>query len=260
QSKGLITEAVIVFQDITALKQLEQQKNEFFAVASHELRTPLTIIMGLAEILQMQGTNGASAKQQYAITSLTRECEHLAGLIHEMLDTSRLNHTPLKMQKSYQDLLAPLRQIVSKHAYTARTHRLHLTMEELEPADLLMGWFDLPRIEQAVGNLLTNAVKYSSADSEIEVVVHPYRDARGAVQNVLIQVKDQGVGIAAADLPHIFERFYRAATLDRSISGFGIGLYLTRAVVQGHGGRIWVESTEGQGSTFFVVFPLGETR
>ncbi len=77
------------------------------------------------------------------------------------------------------------------------------------------------------------------------------------MQEVLIWVKDQGIGIAAADLPHVFDRFYRADDIDRSISGFGIGLYLTKELVQDHGGRIWVESTKGQGSTFFVALPLG---
>src|SRR5207245_8236514 len=122
----------------------------------------------------------------------------------------------------------------------------------------LMGWFDLPRTEQVVRNLLSNAIKYSPAGGEIELGVRPRRDAHGTAQEVLIWVKDQGIGIAAHDLPHLFERFYRAVTLDRSISGFGIGLYLTKELVQGHGGRIWVESTKGQGSTFFLALPLGD--
>ena len=138
-------------------------------------------------------------------------------------------------------------------------HRLYLTLEELEPVDCLMGWFDLLRIEQVIRNLLSNAMKYSPSASEIEVGVRPRRDAQGREQEVMIWVKDQGMGINALDMPHIFECFYRAATFDRSsISGFGIGLYLTRQLVQAHGARIWAESTRGQGSTFYVVLPLGK--
>ena len=258
-SNGLITEAVMVFQDITAKKQLEQQKNEFFVVANHELRTPLTAILGYAELLQLQFPEGADAMQQSAITRIAEECEHLILLIHELLDVSRLEHARLELKKQYLDLLAPLSQLVITQAQTTSMHRLHLTLEELEPVDCLMGWFDLLRIEQVIRNLLSNAMKYSPAGSEIEVGVRPRRDAQGRAQEVVIWVKDQGMGIDARDLPHIFERFYRAATFDgSSISGFGIGLYLTRQLVQAHGGRIWAESTKGQGSTFYVVLPLGK--
>ena len=259
-SNGLITEAVMVFQDITAKKQLEQQKNEFFVVANHELRTPLTTILGYAELLQLQFPEGADAMQQSAITRIAEECEHLILLIHELLDVSRLEHARLELKKQYLDLLAPLSQVVITQAQTTSLHRLHLTLEELEPLDCLMGWFDLLRIEQVIRNLLSNAMKYSPSGSEIEVGVRPRRDAQGREQEVMIWVKDQGMGINALDMPHIFECFYRAATFDRtSISGFGIGLYLTRQLVQAHGGRIWAESTKGQGSTFYVVLPLGKT-
>ena len=149
-------------------------------------------------------------------------------------------------------------QIVTTHTHTTSKHRVHLLLEEVKASERLMGWFDPLRIEQIMRNLLTNAVKYSPASSTIEVGVRPRRSASGKVQEVVIWVKDQGIGIAASDFPHIFERFYRAATLDRSISGFGIGLYLTKELVQEHGGHIWVESTKGRGSTFFVALPLGE--
>jgi PAS domain S-box-containing protein len=259
-SNGLISEAVMVFQDITAKKQLEQQKNEFFAVANHELRTPLTAILGFAELLQIRFPAGADTMQQYAITSIAGECEHLMRLIDELLDVSRLEHARLDLKKKYHDLLAPLSQMVTTHNQAMNTPRLYLTLEELEPVDCLMGWFDLLRIEQIFRNLLSNAMKYSPAGGEIEVGVRPCRDAQGRAQEVVIWVKDQGMGIDVRDLPHIFERFYRAPTFDESsISGFGIGLYLTRQLVQAHGGRIWAESTKGQGSTFFVVLPLGKT-
>ncbi len=256
-SHGLITEAVMVFQDITALKQLERQKSEFFAVANHELRTPLTSILGFTELLQVHSTENASAMQQYAISSIVQECEHLRRLMHELLDVSRLEHAWLDLERGYHDLLAPLAQIITKHRQISSTHWLDLVQEDLESAECLMGWFDLMRVEQMVDNLLSNAVKYSPAGSKIELGVRPLRDAQGIAQEVVIWVKDQGIGIAGHDLPHIFERFYRASTFARSsISGFGIGLYLTKELVQAHGGRIWVESTKGQGSTFFLALPL----
>jgi two-component system sensor histidine kinase VicK len=180
--------------------------------------------------------------------------------MHELLDVSRLEHARLDLKRCYHDLLAPLTQIVTKCCQTTSTHRLHFIVEDLESTERLMGWFDLLRIEQVVNNLLSNAIKYSPVGSKIELGVRPRRNPQGIPQEVIIWVRDQGIGIGVRDLPHIFERFYRAATFDgSSISGFGIGLYLTKELVQDHGGRIWAESTLGQGSTFFVALPLGET-
>ncbi len=253
---GLISEAVMVFQDITALKQLEQQKNDFFAVANHELRTPLTIITGFTELLHQHAPETADTMYQYALSCILQESERLTQLVHEMLDFSRPQQAQLEIHRSYQDLLAPFKEMINKHIHTTKTHQVSFLLQDLASTQPLIGHFDLPRIEQIMRNLIGNAVKYSPTGSEIEVGMRPQRAAYGAIQEVLIWVKDQGMGIAADDLPHIFERFYRADKRYRSISGFGIGLYMTRALVQGHGGRIWVESWEGRGSTFFVVLPL----
>lgn len=256
-TKGLITEAVIVFQDITQLKRLEQEKNEFFAVANHELRTPLTVILGFAELLQMTSADNTDVMHQYALQSIAQECTRLIQLLHGFLDVARLESTELDLKKSSQDLLQPLKQMFDRYKHMTQTHQLSLKLENLPSDGILTGEFDVPRVEQILSNLLANAIKYSPANSEIEVGVRPGYGVDGKAQEVLIWVKDQGVGIAATDLPHIFERFYRASTLDPSISGFGIGLYLTRELVKGHGGRIWVESEPNQGSTFFLTFPLG---
>ncbi len=250
----IITEAVIVFQDITLAKQLEERKNEFFAIANHELRTPLTIIAGFAEILQRLAPETASARFQNAVTCITQEGENLMRLIDELLDVSRLEQTQIKMHKSYQDLLVPLNRLINTYSSMSHEHQLCLTLEDgLGP---LMGWFDIPRVEQAMRNLLINAIKYSPDGGKVEVGVRPRRDGAGKIQEVLLWVADEGVGIAADDLPHIFRRFYRVDKLDKSIDGFGIGLYLTKELIQSHGGHICVESTEGQGSTFFITLPL----
>lgn len=254
---GLISGAVMVFQDITTLQKLEQQKNEFFAVASHELRTPLTIIKGFAELLQLSNAQREDETMyQYALTSMLQESEHLSQLLDELLDVSYLEQAKLQMKRSYQDLLMPLTEMINQHIHTVTTHQIFLTLQDLEPTDKLVGWFDRARIEQVIRNLISNAIKYSPAGSTIEVVVCPHRDIHGTLREVVISVKDQGIGIDPSDLPHVFERFYRSDKIDPSISGFGIGLYVTRALVQEHGGRIWVESTPGLGSTFFVALPL----
>jgi PAS domain S-box-containing protein len=256
---GLIREAVLVFQDITSLKQLEHQKNEFFAVTNHELRTPLTSILGFTELLLGYPTQGTEEMYEYAIGSIAQECEYLARLLDDLLEVSRLEYGRLDLKRRYQDLLVPLTQIVNKRIQINNRHHLHFKLEELAPEEQLMGWFDLLRIEQIVRNLLSNAVKYSATGSAIEIGARPHRDALGRAQEVVLWVKDEGIGIATRDLPHIFERFYRAGSLETSsVSGFGIGLYLTKQLVKEHEGRIWVESRVGQGSTFFVALPLKE--
>jgi PAS domain S-box-containing protein len=255
---GLINEAIIVFQDVTALKQLEQQKAEFFAVANHELRTPLTIIVGFAELLLQQNQDDTNTMRQYAMKSIMQEGEHLTQLLHDFLDVSHLERSQLDVRRTFQDILAPLQQIVTKYAYTTSSHHVRICLDNVRETDQLRGWFDIARIEQIMSNLLSNAIKYSPVDSEIEVGLQPQRDSKGVAQDMLIWVKDYGIGIAADKLLHIFERFYRVDTIDASISGFGIGLYLAKEIVHGHGGHIWVISKEGQGSTFFMRFPLGE--
>ena len=121
-----------------------------------------------------------------------------------------------------------------------------------------MGWFDQQRIAQILNNLLTNAIKYSPTGEVIELGAHP--DTESGDYEVLLWVKDHGPGIASDDLPHIFERFYRAQKRDLTVSGLGLGLYIAKEVVQRHGGRIWVESTEGVGSTFFLALPMDVVR
>ncbi|MBO0780825.1 MAG: PAS domain-containing protein [Ktedonobacteraceae bacterium] len=253
---GFITEAVLVFQDITTLKQLEQQKSEFFAVANHELRTPLTTIMGFMELLQLHPPGEIDAFYRCAIESITGECEHLSRLIHDLLDVTRLEYARLEVKRDSLDFLGLVRQVVSTYRQTQSTHRLQFHLEAIGPTDRLFGQFDALRVQQIVHNLLSNAMKYSPTGTEIEVGVRPSYER----QEVVLWVKDQGSGIDADDLPHIFERFYRAEKSDRSITGFGIGLYVSRELVQAHGGRIWVESSLDQGSIFFVAFPLGKAH
>ena len=162
----------------------------------------------------------------------------------------------LTLDLASHDLVATLKHALESQATTTRQHHLQLVLDGLEPGSSLVGWFDRERIEQVLTNLLSNAIKYSPAGSRIELGLRPLIERSHEPGEALIWVKDQGIGIAASELLRIFERFHRASNLDRSISGLGIGLYLARELVERHGGRIWVESSEGQGSTFYVRLPL----
>lgn len=256
ENNGSITGAVCVFQDITQRKSIEQHKNTFLSIASHELRTPITAIQGFAEILQMKVEQGSSLdtpRSLRAITGIMEQSRRLTRLIEAMLDLSRIEKAQLFINLAEHNLLAIISHVLETQTITNKYHYIHLTLEGLAPSDTLMAYIDEDRIDQVLNNLIGNAVKYSPIGSEIEVGL---RYSPTEANEALIWVKDQGVGIAANELSHIFERFHRASNFDRSISGLGIGLYLVNELVTRHGGRVWVESMEGQGSTFYVSLPL----
>ncbi|GHO96579.1 hypothetical protein KSF_066270 [Reticulibacter mediterranei] len=254
---GGLVEAVLVFQDITAHKSLEQQKNEFFAMANHELRTPLTSIIGYAELLRLQTAHEpASSFQQEALGHILEEGDHLTRLIQDLQEVSSLDYAQLKLTIGTHDLRDLVVQQVQIVAEQTKTHTFRLLLDDVNPTQALWGRVDAQRIKQIIRNVLSNAIKYSAFGTEITVGIHAFRDARGIPYDAEIRIRDQGIGIAAHDLPHIFQRFYRASSLDAATSGFGVGLYLTHALVERHGGKIRVESQEGQGSTFFILLPL----
>lgn len=252
---GSITGAVIVFQDVTVQKSIEQQKNEFLSIASHELRTPVTAIQGFAEILQMQLelNQQFSAQSQRALNIIIEQSQSLNRLIEEMLDVTRIENMRLRLNIKEHDFLKTLTHILDTHAGSNLKHSLHLVLEGPQATDTLSMYYDKDRVVQIFNNLISNAVKYSTTGSAIEVGL---RYARQTDCEVLCWVKDQGIGISANELPHIFERFHRASTIDRSISGLGLGLYLVKELVTLHQGEVWAESTEGQGTTIFVRLPL----
>jgi PAS domain S-box-containing protein len=255
EKSGVITGALIVFQDITARKTLEYQKNEFLWMANHELRTPITIIQGFAELLQLKAEKDAylDDEAKSALTHIQEQSEYLTSLVEEMLNFSRIEQGQFTLHCASHDLLQIVKRVVDNQLITTDRHHIELVLEGIEPTDSLIGNFDERRLVQAINNLISNAVKYSPAGGEIEVGL---RHTREQPLQVLIWVKDQGIGIAESEQTHIFTRFYRSNALDPSISGLGIGLFLAREVVVSHGGQIWVKSALGQGSTFYICLPL----
>ncbi|HEY6539517.1 MAG TPA: ATP-binding protein [Ktedonobacteraceae bacterium] len=257
--KGFITGAVIVFQDITVQKMIERQKNAFLSLVSHELRTPLTAIMGFAELLQVKDAQeeGLDPLRQRALDQILIQSEQLARLIDEMLDLTRLENAQLSLNCALHDLHATLREVIETLEITARGQSIRLEVKGLAATETVMGYFDKQRIMQIMNNLINNAIKYSPNGSEIEV---GYQISAENPDAALIWVRDHGIGIPANECHLIFERFHRASNLDVSMSGLGLGLYLVKELVTRHEGRVWVESEEGEGSTFYVVLPLKKER
>ena len=229
-------------------------RDAFLAAASHDLKNPLTVIRGTAQILQRRAERQAAVPREQllaGLTSIERAATQMASQIEELLDVAHLRAgRALELERTLVDLVAIAREQVASHQQSADSHRLRLETSESE----LIGPLDRARIGRVLANLLNNAIKYSPNGGEIVVRVARECDATG--EWAVIAVSDQGMGIAAADLPFIFEQFRRSGNVVGHISGTGIGLAVVRQVVEQHGGTVVAASEPGSGSVFTVRLPL----
>jgi PAS domain S-box-containing protein len=243
--EGRLVNVIANVRDITKFREAEELKSTFVSVVSHELKTPVALIKGYAETLRREDANWDRAVVQESLAVINEEADRLTGLIDDLLDASRLQAGALRLNLADVPLDQLARRLVEKFKTQSSRHTLRADF----PPDFPPVAGDEERLRQVLTNLLSNALKYSPEGGEVVV--------RGRVEpgQVLISVSDQGPGIAAPDLPHVFERFYRGdSDLTRRTPGAGLGLFLAKSVVDAHGGRIWVESAPGQGTTF--VFAL----
>ena len=242
--------ALVVHQDVSALKEAERLKDEFIAIAAHELRTPLAILKGYAETLLL-GQGGRELKlapwQQEALDNIDLATRQLVELTEALLDVTRLQAGRLELHAEPSDLVALARRVIKRLQRTTQQHRLSLHSSQ----EHLVLTLDPGRMEQVLMNLVGNAIKYSPQGGPIEVAV--WTEPQTA--EVVLSVRDEGIGIPTEQQAAIFGRFFRADNA-RLLPGTGLGLYLCRSLVELHGGEIWFESTEGVGTTFYLRLPL----
>jgi signal transduction histidine kinase len=243
-----------------ALQEADRLKSEFISNVSHELRTPLTNILGYTELL-LDSPSGdtLTSFQAEGLRTVHNNARRLLNLVNDLLDASRLeagrfaiNPAPLAPAPLLRQLVAEVRLMAEKKG---------LTLEAYLPDDLPPITADGPRLAQVMNNLLTNAIKFTPAGGQIRVEASATKGGREPVppegEWLVIRVADTGIGIAPEDLPHIFSRFHRAAEAQRrAIPGTGLGLYVAKAIVEAHGGRIGVESQPGRGSRFWFYLPV----
>ncbi|MGB8346745.1 MAG: ATP-binding protein, partial [Ktedonobacteraceae bacterium] len=253
---------VAVLNDITSIKQIEKLKDEFVSVVSHELRTPLTAIKGYTQHLirrverrlrrtqqANQALNLSDTPEYYDVRNLhivQSQTEHLERLVSDLLDLSRVQWGNLDLQYSGFFLADVLTESVNSIQASAEQHSIFLEIA-IQDTGIVA---DRERIAQVIGNVLDNAVKYSPQGGQIAVRLGELDE------DYLISVTDQGIGINPEYLDHVFERFYRVRNAaSNQFSGIGLGLYVTRAIIEQHGGHIWVTNNQGIGSTFSFTLP-----
>jgi signal transduction histidine kinase len=238
---------------LTALtERLEAMREEFIATTVHEVRQPITKISGFAQLaerlLDRPGTDPQRVRE--ALRQIHAASSHMTALLETLVDSSQSALGGLVLQRHHVDLAVLLSDVI--HGLEpAVAHRVAL---DLPPEGSANGTFDAVRMSQVMNNLIGNAAKYSPSDSTVEVVLHTNGD------RATISVHDEGIGVAKEDLPRLFSRYIRAANAAHHAPGLGLGLYLSRAIVDAHGGRIWAESPGlDRGTTAFVELPLDGT-
>jgi signal transduction histidine kinase len=242
---GQLTGAALAYKDVTDLMRALAVKDEFVASVSHELRTPLTSIVGFTQLLLDESDDADLQERHLGIVA--RNAERLDRLVADLLQTARLDQGALRLARSEVDLAQVVRDCLRSAAATAES--ASVALEDALPPRLLAR-VDGQRVAQVVDNLVSNAIKYTPGGGRVRVGLARVGDA------VELRVADTGIGIEPADRDRLFLRFFRASSAEeRSIQGVGLGLSITKAIVEAHGGRIEVDSDPGVGSTFTVRLP-----
>jgi len=233
-------------RDITRRKQAEILREEYVHTISHDLRAPLTIIRGHAQLLKVAlekaGLRGA---ERVSVEAILTGTQRMDAMIQDLVDSVRIEVGQLRLEKRPVELRAFVSDLLQRAKAAIDVGRVKVDI----PVGLPLVDADPDRLERILINLLTNALKYSPLESEVLI------DAKKTNKEVTISVTDRGVGISPEDLPHIFERFYQPKA-GRRVEGLGLGLYITKRLVEAHKGRIWVKSELGKGSVFHFTLPI----
>lgn len=244
-SAGRLRNVIVTVRDITHFRAAEELKSTFISIISHELRTPVALIKGYASTLRREDARWERAIVDEALSIIEEEADRLSHMIDDLLDASRLQAGGLTLNRTEVSLPLLAERLAERFRTQSERHTIILDFPPHFPVLSL----DEQRIEQVLSNLISNAIKYApSGEIRIQGQVRP--------DQVIVCVSDQGPGIDPRDLPHIFDRFYRADDAARKTKGAGLGLYLARAIVEAHGGRIWADPAPQSGARICFSLPI----
>lgn len=226
------------------LKALDRMKDEFLDMTSHELKTPLTSVNSFLQLMGSKKLGKITKKQENAVKTISQELKRLRGSIDKILDTSRLESGRIKPEMKNLQLAEPIRNTVKSMKLLANQKRITLT-QKIAELPLIKG--DEWQLTELMANLIDNAIKFTPEGGRVTIEAIKKKD------NILVEVKDTGIGIAKKDMPKLFTKFFQ---VEHSVPGAGMGLRICKIIVEAHGGRIGVKSRLGKGSTFFVTLPI----
>lgn len=244
-SDGVLINIIATVRDITHFREADELKSTFISVISHELKTPVALIKGYVGTLRREDAVWDPAVVQDSLAVIEEETDRLTELIENLLDATRLQSGTLKLSRSDVSMKILANRMADRFRTQTDKHTIVVDLPEDFPVVLA----DETRLEQVLSNLISNAIKYSQKGGQITI------SGQVRPEHVIICVSDQGPGIAPGDVPHIFDRFYRAEEASRITKGAGLGLFLARAVVEAHGGRIWVDPKPEEGARICFSLP-----
>ncbi len=243
-----VVAAVLVLEDMTKEYEIDRMKSEFVSLASHQLKTPLTTIRWSAENL-LAGEKGPLTKDQTAaIAEIHAFAERLSGLVADILNVSHIETgRKFSLNPKPTDIVPVLRDAVQETSDAAAKKGIRIVVDRIPEQFMRMA--DTNKIKEVFLNLIGNAIKYTPVGGVVEVFIERIGDED------VVAVRDEGIGIPKEEQSRIFERFYRASNVESDIEGTGLGLYIAKAIIERHSGRIWFDSAEGNGTTFHVALP-----
>ena len=238
------TEEALIYKEAELLqaKLMEERKNEFISIASHELKTPLTTIKAYAQLALTLSKEDGIIEYLKKIDQYTGK---LTTLLNELLDVSKLNDGKLKLNQQEVELSTFLTEVLNSMQQITPNHKIIFERNDISTVAI-----DSLRLEQVITNIICNAAKYSPGKDKILVNSVKEED------KVIISITDFGIGIPKNNFNKVFDRFYRVDEVAKEFSGLGIGLFISSEIIKQHGGKIWVESKETEGSTFYFSLPL----
>lgn len=244
--KGQVKAVINIISDLTERKELERKKDDFISIASHELKTPITSIKGFIHLLRKEHLSYEESKSFRYIDRVDRQLEKLAELVEDLLDISRLEAGKLKYRLEKFNMGDLIKDVIGDMRTISDNYEISLSNGVSAKV-----YADKERISQVLINFINNAIKYSPNKNKVDVFV------KKVEKDIIVGVKDYGIGIEDNEKDKIFDRFYRVKDMyDKTFPGLGVGLFISREIVEKHKGKIWVESKKGEGSTFYFSIPV----